>query len=160
MKPKPIIACACTLLVLCLGYVWLLQVLIGLLDGSPSFLIGQSNYFGFVLRHSIETRSNTGFYCNLYRSTEAFKKFTCAVHITELPIFWPWINSHTCMDRYGTIIKMERIRYRLLYLMYTKVTSWCTQMWVCACSLFLLLQYQGHELLHQRYFYLLGNSGK
>ena len=83
-----------------------------------------------VLRHSIETRSNTGFYCNLSRSTEAFNKFTCAVHITELPIFWPWINSHTCMDRYGTIIKMERIRYRLLYLMYTKVTSWCTQIGV------------------------------
>ena len=87
-----------------------------------------------VLRHSIETRSNTGFYCNLSRSTEAFNKFTCAVHITELPIFWPWINSHTCMDRYGTIIKMERIRCRLLYLMYAKVTSWCTQIGVCVPS--------------------------
>ena len=57
LKPKPIVARACTFLrALCR-----LHVITSSFDWftglSPSFLIGQSNYFGFGLRHSFENRS-------------------------------------------------------------------------------------------------------
>ena len=59
VKPKPIVAPACTfsrslcrLRVITSSSDWFTGL-------SPSFLIGQTNYFGlvFVLRYSIETRS-------------------------------------------------------------------------------------------------------
>ena len=55
VKPKPIVACACTfsralcrLRVITSNFDWFTGL-------SPSFLIGQSNYFGFGF--TIETRS-------------------------------------------------------------------------------------------------------
>ena len=57
VKPKPIVAHACIfsralcrLLVITSSFDWFAGL-------SQSFLIGQSNYFVLVLRHSIETRS-------------------------------------------------------------------------------------------------------
>ena len=57
VKSKPNVACACTfsrplcrLCVITSSFDWFTGL-------SPSFLIGQSNYFGFGLRHSIEIRS-------------------------------------------------------------------------------------------------------
>ena len=58
VKPKPIVSSTCTFFcALCR-----LRVITSSLDWFtglfPSFLIGQSNYFVLVLRHSIETHSN------------------------------------------------------------------------------------------------------
>ena len=57
VKPKPIVARACTfsralcrLRVITSSFDWFTGL-------PPSFLIGQSNYFGFGFRHSTETRS-------------------------------------------------------------------------------------------------------
>ena len=59
VKPKPIVAHAytfsralCRLRAITSSFDWFAGL-------SPSFLIGQSNYFGFNLRHSIDTRSIT-----------------------------------------------------------------------------------------------------
>ena len=57
VKPKPIVARTCTFSralcrqrVITSSFDWFTGL-------SPSFLIGQSNYFGFGLRHSFENRS-------------------------------------------------------------------------------------------------------
>ena len=57
VKPKPILALAgtfsralCRLRVITSSFDWFTGL-------TPFFLIGQSNYLGFGLRHSIETRS-------------------------------------------------------------------------------------------------------
>ena len=111
VKAKPIVARACPfsralcrLRVITSSFDWFTEL-------SPSFLIGQSNYFGFGLRHSIETRSilhksQIGFLANNRTADHVLTLRTLSnnyLHGHQTKVYACFVDFRKPSIRYGTM---------------------------------------------------------